>query len=354
MNFWVIFITGLTTGGLACLAMQGGLLASTIANQKRDDIKKNSNAKELDPKSFDKGDWLPVVMFLGAKLVSHTVLGFLLGALGSVLTLGFGLRIAFQVIAALFMLATALNLLNVHPIFRFVSFQPPKFMQRWVRKSSKADSFFAPAVLGFFTIFIPCGVTQAMEVLAINSGNALTGALIMFFFVLGTAPIFGLVGVATAKLSEALRTKFLKFAAVLLLFMFLLGANGVLQAVDAPISWQRIQLALFDSSDKAVNATIDLENSQMSVDNIQRITINVEDNGYRPNRIKVKVGVPVVMTVTTENVYTCAAAFSFKEFGIYAVLKPTDSKTFHFIPQAKGKFVFSCSMGMYTGVLEVI
>lgn len=35
MNLFVIFLTGLTTGGLSCLAMQGGLLASVIANQKR-------------------------------------------------------------------------------------------------------------------------------------------------------------------------------------------------------------------------------------------------------------------------------------------------------------------------------
>ena len=34
MNLWVAFITGLTTGGVSCAAMQGGLLAGLIANQK--------------------------------------------------------------------------------------------------------------------------------------------------------------------------------------------------------------------------------------------------------------------------------------------------------------------------------
>jgi len=34
MNLWIIFLTGLTTGGLSCLAVQGGLLTSIIANQK--------------------------------------------------------------------------------------------------------------------------------------------------------------------------------------------------------------------------------------------------------------------------------------------------------------------------------
>lgn len=31
IDLWVIFLTGLTTGGLTCLAIQGGLLATTLA-----------------------------------------------------------------------------------------------------------------------------------------------------------------------------------------------------------------------------------------------------------------------------------------------------------------------------------
>ncbi len=34
MNLWVIFMTGLTVGGLTCLAVQGGLLSSIITARK--------------------------------------------------------------------------------------------------------------------------------------------------------------------------------------------------------------------------------------------------------------------------------------------------------------------------------
>ena len=146
MNLFVIFLTGLTTGGLSCIAMQGGLLASVIANQKdqeHDSLVENKNTykekkrqkylkkiqkKNFSLKSFDQLDWLPVTMFLGAKLISHTILGLLLGLLGSAITLSLGIRLTFQVFTALFMFATAMNLMDVHPIFRFVMFQPPKFM----------------------------------------------------------------------------------------------------------------------------------------------------------------------------------------------------------------------------------
>ena len=51
MNLWIIFLTGLTTGGLACLAVQGGLLTSIIANQKDQEIDElESNKDKLKAK----------------------------------------------------------------------------------------------------------------------------------------------------------------------------------------------------------------------------------------------------------------------------------------------------------------
>jgi sulfite exporter TauE/SafE len=174
MNFLLIFLTGLTTGGLACLAVQGGLLASVISNQKEDE-EQGVDAKAQNPRSFDALDWQPVTIFLLAKLFIHTVLGFLLGALGTVLALNLETRLLFQFAAALFMFATAMNLLNVHPIFRFVVLQPPKFIQRLIKNSTKSKALFTPAILGLLTVLIPCGVTQAMELVAINSGSPILG-----------------------------------------------------------------------------------------------------------------------------------------------------------------------------------
>lgn len=76
-----------------------------------------------------------------------------------------------QVFVAIFMIGTALNILNVHPIFRYFVIQPPKFLTRLVRNQSKSKSLFAPTLLGAFTVLIPCGTTQAMMALAIGYGN---------------------------------------------------------------------------------------------------------------------------------------------------------------------------------------
>ena len=87
---------------------------------------------------------------------------------------------------------------------------------------------------------------------------------------------------------------------------------------------------------------------------VQKVTINVTSSGYSPQSFQVKAGIPVELTLETKDVYTCASAFTFKAFNIYESLKSTDQKTFTLTPEKKGKFTFACSMGMYTGVMEVI
>lgn len=378
MNLWLILFTGLTTGGLSCLAMQGGLLASVIANQKEDELEEATDEKVQEirlarkhrhkikylrqltppqqnvlPSSFDQLDWLPVTLFLVAKLISHTILGFLLGWLGSQVELNLTMRLTFQGIAAAFMLATAANLLELHPIFRYVVFQPPKFLQRLVRNSTKSQALFTPAVLGFLTIFIPCGVTQAMEVVAITSGSAIVGAATMFVFVLGTSPLFAVVGVATAKLSETFRQRFLKVAAATLVILGLSSINGILVVLDSPLTLGRVaQPITYFFSEERFSGTGSTQAGL--VNGAQQVVIDVKNNGYSPRQIQVKAGVPVQLTVRTNDVYSCASSFVLKAFNVQFQLGPTDSKTVAFTPTQAGKYAFTCSMGMYTGVLEVI
>lgn len=368
MNLGIVFLTGLTTGGLSCLAMQGGLLASVIANQKEQEHEELAAAtsRRLKTKkspavvaltkhaalgSFDQLDWLPVGLFLLSKLIAHTLLGFLLGWLGSAMTLSLGMRLFFQAGTAVFMLATAGNLLEVHPLFRYVVFQPPRFLSRLVHNSTKSRALFAPAVLGLLTILVPCGVTQAMEVVAINSGSPLTGALTMMVFVLGTSPVFAMLGVATAKLSEGWHKRFTQVAAILLIMMAIYSFNGVLQVLDSPLSLTKMSQPIrsFFSNERFTTSQ-----SLPEVNGQQQVVINILNRGYQPSYVKVKAGVPVTLTLQSNGVYSCALAFVLKEFNINTFLESTDRKTFSFTPQKPGKYTYTCSMGMYSGTLEVV
>lgn len=349
MNLLIIFFTGLTTGGLTCLAVQGGLLASIIANQKENELEtKKTNLR------FDLLDWLPVTLFLISKLAIHTILGFLLGWLGSKVELSVGVRLVFQTLAALFMLATAGNLLQLHPIFRYVVFQPPRFIQKRIRSTTKSKALFTPAILGLFTVFMPCGVTQAMEVLAMTSGSPWLGAAIMFTFVLGTSPLFATVGVATAKLSETFSKRFLKLAAVLLVVLAVMSLNGVLLVLNSPITLNTFTKPItYFFSDERFNYA-GQQTSPTVTNGIQEVSIQVNANGYSPRRLTVKAGIPVKLTLHSTDAYSCASYFILKAFNIKAQLGANDTQSFTFTPTQKGKFPYTCAMGMYTGTLEVI
>lgn len=342
-NLWIIFLTGLTVGGLTCLAVQGGLLASVIASREEEDLE-SGNAK--------KPSLWPITAFLAAKFVAYTFLGFLLGLFGQALSLSDNTRAIMQLLAGVYMVLVALNLLEVHPIFRYVILQPPKFLTRKIRNQSRSKDIFAPALLGAMTVFIPCGTTLAMEALAISTGNPLWGALVMGVFVLATTPMFFGLGVLTAKLGDLFRKKFLKIAAIAVIYLGVTSINGSLILLDAPITLEKlaqaspIQVNLTGEEETAYTGTI--------VDGIQSYDINITSAGYSPNYLQVKKDEKVRLNLHSSDVYSCALAFRIPSLGIVKNLKPTGDDSVEFTPIKSGRITFACSMGMYSGIIEVI
>lgn len=330
INLWAIFLTGLITGGLTCLAVQGGLLAATIAQRQEEVLKENVTKT---------GNAFPILVFLLAKLTVYTLLGFLLGLFGSVFQLSITAQVIMQFAVAIFMIGTALNILNVHPIFRYFVVQPPRFLTRIVRKQSKSDSMFAPALLGAFTVFIPCGTTQAMMALAIASGNPLLGAAVLFAFILGTSPLFFTLGYFATKMGESLHSKFMKIAAISLIFLALFNLKGAL-ALSGVNLFQTKQ-----TYDKKTAAEKPLE----------KATINFYSSYYSPGTLTVKAGSKVTLNLVNQSGNGCIQAFTIPRLGIQKIVRIGTSDSVEFIaPDEPGQIPFMCSMGMYRGVINVI
>ncbi|MCR4305455.1 MAG: sulfite exporter TauE/SafE family protein [Candidatus Daviesbacteria bacterium] len=344
MDLWLIFLTGLTVGGVSCMAVQGGLLASTIAAREEEDIRAGINHKH--------SAW-PTLAFLATKFIAYLILGFILGSFGSALALSDGARIVMQIAAALYMILVALNLLNVHPIFRYVIIQPPRFLAKMVRNQSKSKDLFAPAFLGAMTVFIPCGTTLAMEALAISSGSPFLGAAIMGVFVLGTAPLFFGLGFLTTILGDAFRTKFLKIAGVAVLYLGITSLNGALVVAGSPITLQ----AIADKSPIQIDLSGGDGGEQTGTQvsgGVQEVDVRVLPGGYSPEYVQLQVGVPVRMTLTAGSRLGCASQFRIPSLGISKNLKPNEVATIEFTPEKKGKIIGTCSMGMYYMIMEVV
>lgn len=341
MDLWVIFLTGLTVGGVSCMAVQGGLLASTLAAREEEDVREGLHHKH---------NMWPTLAFLLTKFIAYAVLGFILGSFGSALSLSDGARVVMQIAASVYMILVAFNLLNIHPIFRYVIIQPPKFLTRLVRNQSKSKDLFAPAILGAMTIFIPCGTTLAMEALAISSGSPFSGAAIMGVFVLGTSPLFFGLGFLTTILGDAFRTKFLKIAAVGVLYLGITSLNGALVLAGSPINLQTIA----DNSPIQIDLSgeaAEQQNGLKVTNGVQQVNIQVLPNGYSPTYVALKAGVPARLNLIAGSSLGCASQFRIPSLGIVKNITPNETTTIEFTPP-KGKTIGTCAMGMYYVVME--
>jgi sulfite exporter TauE/SafE len=357
----VAFITGLTAGGLSCYAVQGGLLSGTIAQRMETDlpIKENSAAprrKNAQPahKGLQAGMIQPILQFMAAKLIAYTILGFFLGWIGSLFTFSPMLQGAIQLAIGIFLMGNALRMLNVHPIFRYFSFEPPSQFTRHIRRVSKQDDWITPVYLGALTVLIPCGVTQSMMAVAIVSGDPALGAAIMFAFVLGTSPAFIGVSWLATSLGSLFQRYFYRVVAVIVLVMGLVGVNAGLTLMGSPISASKVAQAF--RPEEPVDPVFEgfsSNSSERVIVSGDQVRINVVNEGYSPNHITLPADQSIEVRLVTENTYSCARAFVIPELDVMEMLPETGETVIKIPAQKSGKKMdFMCSMGMYTGIFE--
>lgn len=352
-QLFVAFITGLTTGGLSCLAVQGGLLASSIAHQIEQDYVQQAGQNRPQKKKLSKvpaparsSTALPIILFLSAKVVAYTVLGALLGWLGSYLTLSPMTRALMMIAIGIFMIGNALRMLNVHPIFRYFSIEPPRSITRYIRRTAKGTDTFTPLFLGALTVFIPCGVTQAMMAAALGTGSALMGAALMFAFTLGTSPVFFIVAYLTTELGSRLEKFFMRFVAVVVLILGLVTLESGLNVMGSPLSVQNMARSLLPSGGESAPETAAAAPAAANGE----LVLQVENEGYFPQTLKAPAGQAVKLNLVTDKTYSCSRDFVIPALDFYQLLPDTGTVQVDIPAQEKGsKLFFTCSMGMYTG-----
>ena len=347
-NIMVAFITGLTTGGLSCLAVQGGLLASSLAHQIEQDYigqaasqkKKQLKRNQVVPRRVNSAQ--PILLFLASKIIAYTFLGMLLGWLGSYLALSPVTRALLMIATGIFMLGNALRMLNVHPIFRYFNVEPPKFITRYIRRTSKGADTVTPLFLGALTVFIPCGVTQAMMAAALGTGSPLTGAAMMLAFTLGTSPVFFIVAYLTTELGARLEKFFMRFVAVVVLVLGFMTLDGGLNLMGSPYSLTNLARGLTSASASGTSA------SAPSAD----LTLMVQNEGYFPQLLKASANEPVSLDLVTNKTYSCSRDFVIPALNYYQLLPDTGTVQVDIPAQPAGtRLFFTCSMGMYTGTI---
>jgi sulfite exporter TauE/SafE len=328
-----LFVTGLTTGllagGASCAAVQGGLLASAVT--RRHDALSSESQRHTGP-------FAPVAAFLGAKLVSHTLLGAALGVLGAAIQPSAQVQAVLLIAAAVLMVLFALDLLGVSSVRRFVP-QPPAGWGTHVRRSARSSSAVAPAILGFLTVLIPCGVTLSMELVAITSGSAIAGAAVMAGFVIGTGPLFAVIGVV------------LRSAARLWQGWLTIATGVVILGVAVWTLTSGVRLGGWWPDGSTPAAAAAPAETLRVVDGRQVVTIKALSDGYQPAAVSAKAGVPTTLVIATDRTGGCIRSFVIPSMDKQLILEPSGEASIDLGTPKAGTLKYSCGMGMYSGRL---
>lgn len=389
MSLWAVLLTGLLAGGASCAAVQGGLLAGLVARRAdqpspalvgstpRTPPRTNRSTKNrgrpgatprrqppapapsTSPWSARGGvdDMVPVGGFLAGKLVSHVILGAALGLLGSALQLTPRTRATVQIMAGVVMLFLALDLLGLHWFRRITPALPASWGQRVrrVRRNSRSNAAMGPTMLGVASVALPCGITLSMEVLAVASGSALSGAAIMGVFVLGTAPLFAVIGYLARRSATALRGRLAVLAGAAVLLTGLLSVNTGLVLLGAPVTLRSPVSFGGDSSDQAASLPPPESPDPAATDDgsPQRLVVDVNDSSYSPSSLKAKAGSPVQLVLRTNETVGCTRSIVVPKLNLQATLPKTGETVLDLGTLKPGTLRFTCGMGMYSGSIQV-
>jgi len=346
VNLVAVLITGLFAGGISCAAVQGGLLTGLITRQQAARVPVATDAAFGESRSWRArlgDDLAPVGGFLAGKLMAYTALGGLLGALGGVVQLSAGARTWLQIGAGLLIITFGLAQLRV-PGFRRIVVQPPASWTRLVRKRTRSQAALAPALLGMATVLLPCGVTLSVEALALASGSPWQGAAIMAVFVIGTSPLFAILGYAARKAATLWRGRLVAATGVAIVAMGLYTLNGGLELAGSRFAASRIA--------ETFSGTATADPTRTTVTNgHQEVVITAARSGYSPPNAEIAAGIPTTLVVRSESAAGCVRAFTIGD--TETVLPESGDTRIDLGTPTPGTLHYACGMGMYTGAITV-
>ena len=326
-SYLVLFIVGVFTS-LHCVGMCGGIMLS----------------QSIGTESKSKFQALKPALFYNlGRVVSYTILGGIVGAIGSVFSLTLSMKAGFQVIAGIFMIIMGLNMAGYSLFRKFNIKLPWSFCS--LKKSGKT-----PFVVGILNGLMPCGPLQTMQLYALGTGSAILGATSMFIFALGTVPLMLGFGAISGLLSKDNTKQLVKFGGILIVVLGLIMGNRGLALAGINISPMALMHRAANQPD---SAEVSGEIPKAIVENgVQVITTTATARGYTPRVLYVQKNMPVKWIINGEQLTSCNNAIVIPSMDIERKLEAGEN-IINF--DAGDKDInYSCWMGMIGGVIKVV
>lgn len=326
MGYGILFVVGLLSS-LHCIAMCGGINLSLCVSYK---FEQEGNSK--------LGKVLPSILYNGGRVLSYTMIGGLVGAIGSVFSISNMGSAFITIIAGVFMVIMGLNMLNLFPGLRRMAPHMPKI---FADKIYGAKTSKGPFIVGLLNGLMPCGPLQAMQLYALGTGSLMAGALSMLVFSLGTVPLMFAFGALGSMISSKSAKNMVKCSAMLVIVL------GVIM-LNRGMAFTGLTLLSFAAGADGENVNISTITGEE-----QQITTTLERGRYAP--ITVQEGVPVkwIINADSSDLNGCNNEMIIPEYNIKQKLRAGEN-VITFTPTKTGKFGYSCWMGMISSSVTVV
>ena len=356
VSFGVAVLIGLVASMSTCIAVTGGLLVAVAA-------KYNAASGHLSGVQKFK----PHIYFNVGRIVSYTVFGGAIGALGSTLTLSAETSSILILVASAVMIALGLQMLNLLPRLGF--FRLPKFIAHWIHDYTDQKTKGSAFALGALTFFLPCGFTQGLQLYVLAKGSFETGALTMFAFAIGTLPALLSLSALSSFAAGGFQRYFLRLAGVAVVLMGIFNVQSGLTLAEtsgllpSPSANQQSSEALRGpgkpNGERVQTAEVRAQTPDAQVrtvpviDGKQIVDMKIDGFDYVPNHFTVKAGIPVAWRIDATKAVGCGRFLIAPKAGVRKLLS-FGTNVIAFTPEEPGEIRFNCSMGMMTPGSKII
>ena len=312
-------------------------------------------------KGEEEGPWYkkltPNVAYQLAKVVSYMLVGLLLGAIGGFFNLD-AIRPYVYYVAGAFMIVLGLGMTGKVPWAARLTPAPPKALINALskmRRKSVTDaseghtSLATPITFGLMTGLLPCGPLMAAQVAAMASGSAVSGAVGMAAFGLGTAPLMLAFGTAGSLIPRVWKNRMMTVLAVGVILFGLVFINRGLTATGAPVNFNTVKTAFVGG---AVASDAGAQYAT-GTDGVVEIPLVIENTKFVPDVVQIPADVPVRLIVDRREDVACSAQILLPQLDILVDLAPNGTTVVEIPATKAGMYTLTCGMSMMSGQLVV-
>ena len=329
LSYWLIFFIGFLVS-FHCIGMCGSLVVTYSARRLSGEKEKKTNP------------FFPHLQYNLGRMFSYTMIGAVLGGIGSFFIINPTFTGIIVLLAGFFMILMGLSLLTNFWWLEKVRFKTPSFIAGFLYNQKHSEKPKGPLLIGLLNGFMPCGPLQAVQLYALATGSVIQGALSMGIYALGTIPLMFGFGAFISLISQERIKLVMKLSGAVVMVLALFMINRGLVNLGYGFKGFVPEESISQTEDAIAE----------DAKEYQIVNMDLTYQGYSPNVLFIKKGIPVRWVINVKQMSGCTNEILLPDYNIRKKLVKGEN-IIEFFPDKVGDIKFSCWMKMVWGKFVV-